>query len=89
MPGLSEHSIDKMSISVRIPLELCMKVERRFSAAHGSRSESYVRALAEAVRGVCLTKRDLAAIESARKENLARRLELRAKRSRSGKGGRP
>ena len=75
MSGLSEHSIDKKSISVRIPLELCMKVERRFAAARGSKAECYVRALAEAVKGASLTEEDIKAVRSARRKNLADRME--------------
>ena len=81
---LAEHSLDKTSVSVRIPLELCLKVERRFADERGAKADSYVRALAESVKGIQLTKRDIEAVEAAKRENLAKRMRQRERRRREG-----
>ena len=81
MAGLCEPSIDKTSVTVRIPLELCYKVIGAFSQEGDSfDSAAFTRALTVAAGSEKLTKEDMAEIKRRKSAIKEKRMKNRKAR---------
>lgn len=74
----NEGDIDKRQVGIRVDLDVCRKVEKKFSLPEDStRSVAFIRALEEATRGVRLTAEDFKIIAAEAEDNLKKRIARR------------
>ncbi len=76
-----ELDLNKIRARFNIPIELEMKVHKKFAKKGDFRSTKYVRALEESTRDVILTKAEYARVGEIIDANRAKRLAARKKRA--------
>lgn len=74
----NEGDVDKRQVGLRCDLDLCRKVEKKFSRPEDeSKSIAFIRALEDATRTVHLTAEDYDAIAAEARANMSRRMAKR------------
>ncbi len=67
-------SLDRKSVSVRLPLEVAFKIMRKFGKPEdASDSDAFLRAVRHSIEGEMLTEEDGVCIKAMKAENVARR----------------
>lgn len=80
MGGLREDRLDRKQVFLRLPIELCMKVLRKYGKGTGARDikpEDFFRALRDAIGNAPLTKADKARIAEIIAANTDKRMAAR------------
>lgn len=78
MPGLTEDSIEKKHVCVRIPIKVYKQILRKYARPEDrSENDALVRAAQSAVSEMDLTDEDRAFIENERAKNLEHRMRKR------------
>lgn len=75
---LSEHSLDRSLLAVRVDLETKWKLVTKFGNPGEPPSMALKRGIDELVKDVILTKEGLDALRSEREENYRKRMAVRA-----------
>ena len=74
----NEGDIDKRQVGIRVDLDTCRKVEKKYRQPEDSnRTIAFIRALEDATRNVRLTAEDYKLIAAEAEANLRRRLQNR------------
>ena len=74
----SEGNIDKRQVGIRLDLDVCRKVEKKYAQPEDdNKAVSFIRALEDATRNVRLTAEDYEIIAAEAKANLKKRMEKR------------
>lgn len=80
MPGLSEESLDRKRVVIRLPIKIHKQVLRKFAQdGDAGASTAVSRALETLVKGMHLTTADKAFVTATRQQNLDRRMANRKK----------
>ena len=80
MPGLSEESLDRKRVVIRLPIKIHKQVLRKFAQdGDAGASTAVSRALENLVKGMHLTTADKAFVTATRQQNLDRRMANRKK----------
>lgn len=77
----NEGHLDKRKVGLRIPLEICRGVAKKFAlpSDKGQEAPAFIRALTEATKDVVLTPEDLEIIKVEMEANREKRMQQRKK----------
>ncbi len=74
----NEPNTDKRQLSLRIDLDVCKRVERKYTLPGDTgRVTAYLRALEDATREVVLTPEDYEAMREESRQNMIKRMQKR------------